>query len=58
MDDELMTLKQLAEYLHVTPQTIYVWNCEGRGPAYFKAGKFLRYRTSDVMAWTVKNSRG
>ncbi len=52
---KLLTPKQVAETLCVTPHTLAVWRCEKRyGLAYIKTGRLVRYRKSDVEAF-IKN---
>jgi excisionase family DNA binding protein len=54
MDDRLWGSAEVAEYLGVPVQTLYVWRVEGRAPRGFKVGKHLRYRRADVDAWLVE----
>jgi len=49
--DELITPSELAEYLGVPVATLYVWRHRQLGPPAFRAGRYLRYRTSDVERW-------
>lgn len=46
----LMTPKEVAEHLNVTIETLAVWRCKGKGPAYTKAGG-ITYRVADVNAY-------
>jgi excisionase family DNA binding protein len=48
---DLLSLKQLAEYLGVPPTSIYYWRQQGQGPHGFFVGKQLRFRVSDVQRW-------
>ena len=48
---ELLSLKDLAEYLGYPPSTIHYWRLRGRGPRGFRVGKQLRFRAEDVRAW-------
>lgn len=50
-DDELMTVKDLAAYLHKPVKTIYAMNSEGTGPRYMKVGRDALYRRGDVKQW-------
>ncbi|SYZ72265.1 DNA-binding protein/PTS system, IIA component (fragment) [Candidatus Zixiibacteriota bacterium] len=45
-----MTLEEVAAYLKVTPQTIYVWAQEKRIPAA-KLGKEWRFKKSIIDKW-------
>ena len=51
LDDEFFTVGGLARYLSVSPHTIYEWNAVGSGPAYYRIGRYVRYKKSDVEAW-------
>lgn len=50
-DGELLTLKEVAELLDVSTNTIYYWRWQGTGPKGHKVGKHVRYRRSDIDAW-------
>jgi excisionase family DNA binding protein len=51
MEDKLMTVEELAEYLTIPKQTIYRWRTEGHGPRAIKVGRHLRFRSADVETW-------
>lgn len=51
MDDELLSIVQLAEYLGVHRWTLYRWKKDGIGPTPIKVGGAFRYRRSEVEAW-------
>lgn len=38
-------------YVGVSKATLRAWKRKGIGPAYFRAGKLIRYRRSDLDAW-------
>ena len=40
------TTKQAANFLGLNPQTLHNWRHRGKGPRYFKKGK---YKNSDVV---------
>ncbi|WP_270486903.1 helix-turn-helix domain-containing protein [Gordonia jacobaea] len=48
---ELMTSDELAEYLSVSRDTVDVWRQRGGGPQWVRAGRHIRYRRRDVVAW-------
>ena len=54
MNNEIMTVKELAEYLKLAEKTVCKLAAEGKIPA-FKVGKFWRFRKSDVDNWTEEN---
>ncbi len=49
-ENEIMTLEEVAEYLKLTPQTIYTWAQEKRIPAA-KLGKEWRFKRSIIDEW-------
>lgn len=49
-EDEILTIDAVAEYLHLSPQTIYEWAQEKRVPAA-KLGKERRFRKSLIHRW-------
>jgi excisionase family DNA binding protein len=49
--DRLFTVDALADYLGVSPKTIYDWRLKRTGPAAMKVGNQLRWRRADVEAW-------
>jgi hypothetical protein len=53
--DRLVTVADLAELLHIEPQTIYNWRSLGIGPpAYRPTGGKLLDRRSDAGEWLRK----
>ncbi len=42
---------EVAAYLGVPVQTLYVWRTKGAGPRAVRVGKHLRWRWSDVDEW-------
>lgn len=56
---EVLTRPQAAAYLSLRPQTLAKWACLGReGPRFFKHGKVVRYRKSDLDAWLEQHTVG
>jgi len=49
-DHEILTLEEVAHYLRLKPQTIYMWAQERRIPA-LKLGKEWRFRKSILDRW-------
>jgi excisionase family DNA binding protein len=52
-----LTVADLAQMLSVPVRTIYEWNSVGSGPAYYRVGRYVRYRPSDVKAWLEEQKR-
>lgn len=40
-----------AEIADMSPQTLRNWRFQGRGPAYIKVGRSVRYSLTDLIAW-------
>ncbi len=55
-EDPLFDVKGLAEYLQVNTQWVYQKVHEKKIP-FFKAGKYPRFRKSEVDAWLVKRKK-
>jgi len=50
LDNEILTIEEVASYLRLKPQTIYKWAQEERIPAA-KLGKEWRFRRSIIDRW-------
>lgn len=50
MDDTILTVRQVADYLKVTERTLYRLAQEGKIPA-FKVGGTWRFRRGDLDQW-------
>jgi len=53
--DDLLSNEQTAAILGVKPNTLEIWRCNGKGPAFIKLGEHpsspIRYQRSRLMAW-------
>jgi PTS system nitrogen regulatory IIA component len=49
-DDQLMNVRDLAQYLQVDMSSVYLWSQRGQIPA-MKVGRMWRYRRSEIDAW-------
>lgn len=56
MQDKLLTVRELSEYLGVHSDTVYRWGREGIGPVAIKIGKTFRYRESDIVKYLDENA--
>ena len=45
-----------AKLLGVTPSALRKWKELRQGPTYFKAGRLVRYRRDDLLAWIFRNT--
>ena len=43
-----------ARYDRVTVETLRYWRRKGTGPAWFRVGKHVQYRESDVLAYEAE----
>jgi len=50
MSSEILTIKELAEYLKLTEKTAYRLAAEGKLPG-FKVGGSWRFKSEDVEVW-------
>ncbi len=50
MSDEILTLKEVAEYLKLTEKTAYRLAAEGKLPG-FKVGGSWRFKRTDLNSW-------
>ncbi len=58
MQNELLTVGQLAQLLNVHKSYVYRLNYENRGPAPIRLGnRTVRYRLEDVHAWLEQKSK-
>ncbi|MFZ2014155.1 MAG: helix-turn-helix domain-containing protein [Nocardioides sp.] len=51
--EPVVTLAEIADYLHVPVQTLYDLRSKGRGPWGFRVGRRLQFRQSEVEAWLL-----
>ena len=54
MNNDIMTLEEVANYLKLKPQTIYTWAQEKRIPAA-KLGKEWRFKKSLIDEWFLSH---
>ena len=52
MENDILTLEEVAAYLKLKPQTIYTWAQEKKIPAA-KLGKEWRFKKSIIDEWIV-----
>jgi hypothetical protein len=50
-DDQLLTIKEAAEFLRTPVATLRCWRHLGIGPQGFKVGRRVFYWLSDLRAW-------
>ncbi len=57
MTDEILTLKEVAEYLKLAEKTAYRLAAEGKLPG-FKVGGSWRFKREDVLSWIEDSKKG
>jgi excisionase family DNA binding protein len=50
-DTAPLCTKIAARVVGVDPRTMEQWRYQGKGPAYLKVGRQVRYRRHDIDAW-------
>lgn len=58
MSDPLVTARELADYLGLSPSTVLDWFEAGRLPGFKLGGRAVRFRASEVEAWLEGQRRG
>ena len=48
---ELLSAEEVSEYLDVPKGTLANWRYLGRGPAFVRLGRHIRYRADDLAGW-------
>lgn len=56
MTDEILTLKEVAEYLKLAEKTAYRLAAEGKLPG-FKVGGSWRFKQSDIEKWIEQSKK-
>lgn len=54
-EDESLTTEQAAAVLQQSKNTLRQWRSQGRGPAYERRGRTIRYQLSALKAWRASN---
>jgi predicted DNA-binding transcriptional regulator AlpA len=49
--DVLATEAQVALLLQLSVRTLQAWRVRGGGPRFVRAGRAVRYRHRDILAW-------
>jgi predicted transcriptional regulator len=57
-DIELLTPKQAAEFLKITPAALSRFRFEKRGPAFLRVGRLVRYAKRDLEKYLQANRQG
>ena len=54
--DTLLTEVQAADFLNLSVRTLQAWRIKVAGPRFVRAGRAIRYRRSDLIAWIDANT--
>ena len=54
--NEIMSIKQASEFLHISIQTIYGKTCPRKIP-HFKRGKKLYFKRDELLEWLTQDKR-
>jgi excisionase family DNA binding protein len=54
---KLLNRREAAELLGLTVGTLAVWAFQGRGPAFVKVGRSVRYRVGDIEAFVEQGRK-
>ncbi|SIN99056.1 DNA binding domain-containing protein, excisionase family [Rhodovulum sp. ES.010] len=52
-----ITETEAADYLCQSVRTLQKWRVSGAGPAFYKAGRSVRYRRADLRDWAEARRR-
>ena len=59
--DALLSEVEAADLLGLSTRTLQSWRTQETGPAFVRAGRAIRYRRRDLLAWievnTIRTSR-
>ena len=55
-DENLLREGQAADLLNLSTRTLQAWRNREIGPRFVKAGRTIRYKRSDLLAWIEANT--
>ena len=53
---ELISSEKASEVLGIRPQTLACWRLYGRGPAFVKVGRLVKYDLKTLNEWILKRT--
>lgn len=56
MDSDIMTMKEVADYLKINDKTAYKLTAEGKIPS-FKVGGAWRFKKSEIDSWIAEQGK-
>lgn len=54
--DALLNEAQTADFLNLSIRTLQAWRVKNAGPRFVRAGRAIRYRRADLIAWVEANT--
>jgi hypothetical protein len=54
--DALLAEVHAAQLLCLSSRTLQAWRAKGAGPSFVRAGRAIRYRRRDLLAWVDANT--
>jgi predicted DNA-binding transcriptional regulator AlpA len=56
--EPLLDEKATAEYFSITPSALRKWRSEGQGPKFYRTGRLIRYKLTDLDEWLQTRADG
>ncbi|TYT74320.1 helix-turn-helix transcriptional regulator [Desulfobotulus mexicanus] len=56
-NSEFLTTAQAADFLGLKKGTLEIWRVYGKGAAFIKMGRAVRYRREDLERWITDQKR-
>ncbi len=56
MSNAFLDTRQASDFLGLKKNTLEVWRVQGRGPAFVKLGRSIRYRMADIEEFVKKQT--
>lgn len=53
-----MTTREAAEYLRLATTTLEHWRLSGKGPAFVRWGRTIRYKREEIDSWLNSQKLG
>lgn len=56
VSDNLLTTQKVATLLGISEATLRFWRHKGKGPAFVRVGRVVRYKRKEIERWIVSRS--
>lgn len=57
-EDYWLSREEVASRVKVPVKTLAEWASRGKGPRFYKIGRYARYKMSDLIAWEEAQATG